>query len=278
MPYEIRLNMFLVQCSDINNLLCEKCEDLITEILNKVGDHVFHKMAPQISQDVKAIREEMQQKASDSQLLVRFEAKLDNVRMQERKRLMNEYEDMIEWLMMLNRNPRYKSNEENIKPVTIAYNYINDIVSIIETSENKLKAERLEIENALMEQTRNFAKELEETQGDVLAFATKENNHPKRAQELKSKIKEIIARLKYLSEEMARIHDQQGDLDMMLGEYPLVDQLKIDIIPHEKLWNLQVQFDTLIKEWKTGPLKNLHPDDVESQHKNMRSLAAQLSS
>lgn len=59
MPYEIRMNMFLIQCSDINNLLCEKCEELMNDILTKVGEHVFHKMAPSITQDVKAIREEL---------------------------------------------------------------------------------------------------------------------------------------------------------------------------------------------------------------------------
>ena len=48
---------------------------------------------------------------------------------------MAEYTDMIEWLMMLNRNPRQRQLEENIKPVTIAYGYIDEIVQIIEVSE-----------------------------------------------------------------------------------------------------------------------------------------------
>jgi len=29
MPFEIRMNMFLIKCSDINNQLCDKCEELI---------------------------------------------------------------------------------------------------------------------------------------------------------------------------------------------------------------------------------------------------------
>lgn len=45
---------------------------------------------------------------------------------------MAEYTDMIEWLMMLNRNPRYKPSQENIKPVQLAYGNINDITQIIE--------------------------------------------------------------------------------------------------------------------------------------------------
>jgi Ni,Fe-hydrogenase maturation factor len=35
MPFEIRCNMFLIVCSDINNTLCENCEELISMILFK---------------------------------------------------------------------------------------------------------------------------------------------------------------------------------------------------------------------------------------------------
>ena len=63
MPFEIRMNMFLVKCGEINNLLCEECENLIDIILNKVGDHVFVKMAPDISQSVKTIQDELAQQA-----------------------------------------------------------------------------------------------------------------------------------------------------------------------------------------------------------------------
>lgn len=41
MPFEIRCNMFLIVCSDINNTLCENCEELICMILAKASDHVF---------------------------------------------------------------------------------------------------------------------------------------------------------------------------------------------------------------------------------------------
>lgn len=29
---------------------------------------------------------------------------------------------------------------------------------------------------------------------------------------------------------------------MMPGEYPILDQVKVDIIPHKELWDLQVDF------------------------------------
>lgn len=73
------------------------------------------------------------------------------MRTKERNRLTEEYNDVIEWLMMLHRNPRYKLVDENLKPITTAYDNIRQIAQIIEVSENKLKQERTDIENALEE-------------------------------------------------------------------------------------------------------------------------------
>lgn len=106
MPFEIRMNMFLIKCSDINNALCDECEGLMKLILDKVEQHVFQKMAPMIQAEVKQIKEDLATKAGDSRLLVSFESKLENVKNVEKTRLMGEYNDLIEWLMMLNRNPR----------------------------------------------------------------------------------------------------------------------------------------------------------------------------
>jgi hypothetical protein len=41
MPFEIRMNMFLIKCSDINNALCDECEGLMKIILDKVEWSIF---------------------------------------------------------------------------------------------------------------------------------------------------------------------------------------------------------------------------------------------
>jgi len=133
---------------------------------------------------------------------------------------MNEYNDLIEWLMMLNRNPRYKLQEENIKPVTFAYNYINDIGQIIEGGEQRLKQERVEIENALEEQKRNLQREINEVEQQVLEF--KDHDMIRKAPKYSDQIDEINRTLVRLTQEMGHIHDQQADLDQVLNEYPVL--------------------------------------------------------
>jgi hypothetical protein len=49
MPFEIRMNMFLIKCSDINNQLCDECEDIMKTLLDKVDNYVYLKLAPQIT-------------------------------------------------------------------------------------------------------------------------------------------------------------------------------------------------------------------------------------
>lgn len=156
MPYEIRMNMFLIQCGEINNALCEQCEDLIELILNRAGDHVFNKMAIDISVQVKQIGDDLGPKNTHSKLLVASEKRLDEVKNTEKKRLEEAYKDLIEWLMMLGHNPRFKMTEDLFKPITVAYTNINSIVYVIEKNDAKIKQERTDIENTLMEQIKIF--------------------------------------------------------------------------------------------------------------------------
>jgi hypothetical protein len=62
---------------------------------------------------------------------------------------MHDYKEMIEWLMMLNRNPRQRQLEENMKPVTIAFVLVDEIELFIENKDHLLKGDKLEIDNAL---------------------------------------------------------------------------------------------------------------------------------
>ena len=117
MPFEIRMNMFLIRCSDINNHLCDECEEIMQLILEKVANLVFTDWANQITNNVKQINDQTQNKSTNSAELVKHERRLDEVKLTEQKRLMDTYNELIEWLVMLNKNPKYKTNEDLCKSV-----------------------------------------------------------------------------------------------------------------------------------------------------------------
>jgi len=100
---------------------------------------------------------------------------------------------------MLNKNPRYKLQEENIKPVTFAYNYVNDIGQIIEGGEQRLKVERVEIENALEAQKRTLQADSNEIEAQVLEF--KDNDMARKAPQYSRQIEEINKQLVKLNAE-----------------------------------------------------------------------------
>ena len=277
MPFEIRMNMFLIKCGDINNLLCEECEDIIDVILRKVGDLVFIQWANKITQDVKNIQEQNTQKSNNSNELVKYEKRLEDVKNIEHKRLNQHYTDLVEWLVMLNKNPKYRTQDDTFKQVQHAYKHINMINNIVDKSETKLKNERTEIENGLMEQTRRFTAKIEEQKALVIGFKDKNQTKSMAAQDyLYKDIKGINEALQWLTEEKQRIHDQQADLEMMLGEYPEIDALKPQVRMYEDLWTLYIRFSKAIGQWINGPLNQLNPQEVADDHKEMLRASTRL--
>ena len=48
---------------------------------------------------------------------------------------MSMFKDMVEWVMMLQNNPRQKQGEDTPQPIEKAYRQVDNIIIIIETSE-----------------------------------------------------------------------------------------------------------------------------------------------
>lgn len=76
MPTEIRLNMFLVQCQELNKRLAQECEDLIKLILDKTADNVWER-ANQVTKDLETVKSNIQTKATSAEHLVQVENHLD---------------------------------------------------------------------------------------------------------------------------------------------------------------------------------------------------------
>lgn len=71
MPKELRMNMFLIDCSDLNNRLCTECDSLISMILRRAIEFVVTDSSMQILSRVKGVVDMCQSRANDStQVLV----------------------------------------------------------------------------------------------------------------------------------------------------------------------------------------------------------------
>jgi hypothetical protein len=53
MPKELRMNMFLIDCTELNNRLCQECDQLVDKILLRAQEFVLNETAIQIFSTIK---------------------------------------------------------------------------------------------------------------------------------------------------------------------------------------------------------------------------------
>ena len=58
MPVEIRMNLFLIDCAELNQKLINICYDLIDMILIKTSEYIFTDTAQSISAGFKTLSEQ----------------------------------------------------------------------------------------------------------------------------------------------------------------------------------------------------------------------------
>jgi hypothetical protein len=152
---------------------------------------------------------------------------------------------------------------------------MNQISMHIDKAEQKLKGERLEIENKMTRQIKDFEGKIQKVKDDVKAFETESN--PRKADNNVAKIEEIKQTIKDMNKEKEQIHIQQVDLQMGQGEYSVLEDLKKDIEPYAQLWALQLEFSAKVnKAWKVESLSKQVPDDIEADWKKMNSAVMKL--
>ena len=104
--------MFLVECNELNQQLIFICDRLIEKILKKIFDYIVEQTQQSISAEVRTITTRFAEKADSTTSLVEYEAYLESVRMQKRKEIFENYNDLIEWLMLLYEYPQYEPADD----------------------------------------------------------------------------------------------------------------------------------------------------------------------
>lgn len=272
-PFEIRMNMFLIDCRDVRSILIDECEDIMKMILDKVGEHAFHHLAPKIQDEVQQISKDLSQRAINSQQLVALETMQDHVEKHQRKELIYAYGDLVQWILMLNQNPRYKLTDANIQAVGRAYDLFKNLDIIIATSQEKLLEERHHIERALEAQMQQFQASIEEVEKLVAGF--KDKDFAILANTYSQEIKGIDRTITDLCQEKDAINQQQDDLNQLLEDFPRLQELKVNLVPYEELWSLQLECKERTKQWMSSMLTSI-PEDFEEHRNRMLKAANRL--
>ena len=208
MPKELRMNMFMIDCTDLNARLCSECDLLVERILQRASDYVLLEKAVTIFQQVKQIGESFGLRANNSTKdLVDSEQAFDRFKLVTRAEVTASYTDLVDWLCFLYSYPRLRLFDEQTKSVTQAHNQVLKINSIIESKERTLQADRNEIENKLETKKSVFKENLNKIKVELDRF--KEYNTKRSEDEYNKQIAQINAELINLTTEMREINEME---------------------------------------------------------------------
>jgi dynein heavy chain len=273
LPFEIRMNMFLIECNELKNDLIIKCEELISKILEAVSKLVSH-LGLNITKRCQTNTEELGKPINSAAELVKVENYLERCRDIEKVQITKDYLEVIEWLMVLYDNPRHKVSDDEEKVVQEAFNQTKKIDEHIEKSEIRLKDKRSDIEKSIVDQKAKFKETIEEIKREVEDF--KEREDVGQRVENNKDIAEINKRLALAEDERKNINQQEETIGFEVTEFDQVAELQKKIKPFDELWALYLEFYEKTSEWKKCNFYTLDPEEVEKDHKKMLQASNKL--
>jgi dynein heavy chain len=266
LPFEIRMNMFLIDCNNLKNVLVTKCEDLINTILQSISMYIIN-TSNNISKRCSNNKEILSKPISSASELVQTEEFLERYKDTEKSQITEDYFKVVNWLMTLYEYPSFKAQEDEIKAVIDAHSNTNDIERMIEQKEQTYKEKRTEQEEKIGQQKTKFLETLEEIKRETDDF--KEKSDVYQAKDNQKEIANINTRLAFCDNEKVDINRQEEIIGFEVTEFNQVAELQRKIKPYDQLWNLYCEQIDKMGEWKKTPFHKLDPEELDKDHKRM---------
>ena len=274
LPSFLYMNMFLIDCREINRTLRKCCEDLINQLLKSALTLMIDKTS-NLSRDYESIKEKASTKPETEAKLVETETFIDKAKNEQIKKNLEEYEDVLQWLKTIF-NTNYRTTDDDLKTIYNTHLNIEQIEKTLDLYEGKLKTARLDFENKLNKKRTELFTTLDEISAELDTF--KEMSEERAGG--KKNNEEVLAEL---NEQLKKAHLDIDDLiekESLMGftptDFPKLQTCEETIKPFEQLWNLNKQQNESLKKWKEDNIFELVPDVIEKDTKDMNRLAMNL--
>jgi len=271
---EVRMNMFLVDCREINEKLLNDCLDLIGDLERTIADDLKDR-ADKLLEEYEVIQKKLNQKLDTEEILVEVEQFLNLLKESKKDEYVNNYQDLLQWLMML-LGTGYKAGEMELGKVKAVLVSVKALNSMLDTTEERLRNEKGEFERKLdirrqevQSQLDMFTHELEKFKDrDVDMTGEKSNS------EVLGGLGEVLAKVKA---DIIDINNKETIMNVgSLTEYPKIPQLEEMFNNFQKLWLLVKQVETTTRGWSNNLIFDLDPENVEANCTDMLKGAATL--
>ncbi|OMJ80715.1 hypothetical protein SteCoe_18966 [Stentor coeruleus] len=270
-PIKIRLNMIEVDCSHINQQLCNECDSIIEKLCNAIKVKNIGK-ATDIYKEFEIMNSNLQNRADSEDHLVQYENYKDRCRDIEIPRLFEEYRDIKEWFKMLYELP-FKIEDELLSLKSCNF-WTKRITPLMQETEIRLQGEKDVLIAQLKENRKNFGEEINVIDHEI----NKLRNASEKAlyREYCEQIAILKQRLEESEEKMKEINTKEELLGWQPTEFGKLEEAQKTIKNYDELWKLVSLSKEKIDSWTGTLVRELDPEEIERQARQMQTQARNL--
>lgn len=272
-PLRIRMNMIEVDCSEINKSLCKECDEIVKKLNNYIMTR-SQERAQKLSRDFDEMTNKLKARADTEQKLVDSENYKEKCRIEEIPKLFTDYADIIEWFKLLYHTP-YQVSEDSLAPLKSCNTWVKDILNTLSAAEHRLQNEKDDLSLKLRETRNAFWAELNAIEQEIAKH--RNDSEEPMYKDYSQQISNLRLKLEKDRRQMEEIHEKEQKLGWTPTEFHKLDEALLTIEPYEELWTLVGNFQERNQTWILTNVKDLDPEEIERDVKQMQAKAKILS-
>jgi len=272
-PPQIRMQMMRVDAKEVNAKLVDCAQKCITRLLKVLSTRNQDRSARLVKQ-FQHLHQRIERIPSNEDQLVELENAVENAFNVELPRLLTEYEDIKNW-MLLTFDLDHLLEAEDYKAIAAAADIKNSAMHVTER-ESDLKDDRARIESKLVERRSKFQDELVGLVNKIQKF--KDKGSVRMMEDNLEQLADHQKQLTLAETTIEEIHAKEEQIGWEPTEFEAYHEAMTLIEPYEKLWNLVRDSQKAMHSWFKNPLfsGDIDPMSVENECNAMWRIAFKL--
>ncbi|XP_023219532.1 dynein heavy chain 3, axonemal-like [Centruroides sculpturatus] len=269
-PNIVHLNLFCLDCSDLNKYLILQAENLWNSIINfKLEENRSH--VKMIYDSYDEMSKKLTMETNNIAELVKLSLYLNECINILQHQLMEEVRKAWESILFLLDYPVF--TDYDIQMNTKIFNWPSSITKVFNACKIRVSNQQDQAERSLITRQQNLHKNLKTMKELLDSFRTRENLNPN---QISNSILELDTLQRNLIEakvELEKINEEERLLGWVCTKEPLLYELTEQIQPYSQLWHTAYDFTTKFEKWFNGPFNDLNTEEIdESMEKINESL------
>ncbi|XP_058475903.1 dynein axonemal heavy chain 3-like [Solea solea] len=273
LPTTVPLSLFCLDAERLNEDMCDMCDRLKYKIVTFGVDEnrEFNRGICQKYEEITGTLRGTPETTEDVVSLYQYIKETSEVTIHKLKNEIDEAKHRLLFLL------DYATlSFDDIKLNARVFQWPKQILTELDDSKTRLAALRERVEDNLQKRIEEFDLRLQDVEKEILAFKEKAGMSMEEIKENVQTLSEITSNLESAVVELEDINRQQGMLDQEQTQYPMLQILISDKVPHEQLWNTALNFEKNAKVWMNGPFCHLNAekisDDLDVMWRTMHKL------